>query len=358
MAHNQWLTINGSIAQSKIQMWYVFHGPDGLTRDEEIARLKQKLGQADIASLNYTAFDAAVQLKEIQAAADAMPFLTEKRLVVVRNWLTQAGRGKRKPKADSSGDPIAQLVAYLPEVPDYTGLVFAEDETLPSTHPLIKLAQDKSKGGFVKLFDLPEDPARWIVARARLKGGEIARPAAQLLSTKIHRGNKNDRDHFAEDSQLYLRKLDTELDKLVAYANGRPIEAHDVEALVSDEQVADMFGFVDAIGARDGATALRILRGVLGRGEQPLIALTMIARQTRLLIQAKEHERLAPAELAQTLGLHPFVAEKLSRQARNFSMAQLERAHIAVMETDLAIKTGSMEDVVALDVLVAGLCAV
>ncbi len=338
-------------------MWYVFHGPDGLTRDEEIARLKKKLGEPDIASLNYTLFDATAPLKEIQAAADAMPFLTEKRLVVVRNWLTQAGRGKRKSKAEASADPLAQLAAYLPTVPAYTGLVFAEDETLPATHPLIELAQDKSAGGFVKLFELPADPLRWIVARARLKGGEIAQPAAQLLSVKIHRGNKNDRDHFAEDSQLYLRKLDNELDKLVAYANGRRIEQNDVEALVSDEQVADMFGFVDAIGARDGAAALRILRGVLGRGEQPLIALTMIARQTRLLIQAKENDRLSPAELAQALGLHPFVAEKLSRQARNFSMAQLERAHIAVMETDLAIKTGRMEDVVALDVLVAELCA-
>ena len=146
-------------------------------------------------------------------------------------------------------------------------------------------------------------------------------------------------------------------DKLVAYAGGRPIDERDIEMLVSDEQVADMFGFVDAIGARDGAAALRILRGVLGRGEQPLIVLTMIARQTRLLIQAKENDRLSPADLAQALGLHPFVAEKLSRQARNFNIAQLERAHIAVMETDLAIKTGRMEDVVALDVLVAELCA-
>lgn len=338
-------------------MWYVFHGPDGLTRDEEIARLKKKLGEPDIASLNYTAFDAAVPLKDIQAAADAMPFLTEKRLVVARNWLTRAASPKSKTRNPKSDDPLAQLVAYLPQAPAYTGLVFAEDETLPATHPIMKLAQDKSAGGFVKLFDLPDDPVRWIVERARLKGGEITRPAAQLLSTKIHRGNKNDRDHFAEDSRLYLYKLDAELDKLVAYASGRRIEESDVETLVSDEQVADVFGFVDAIGARDGAAALRILRGVLGRGEQPLIVLTMIARQTRLLIQAKENDRLSPAEMAQALGLHPFVAEKVARQARNFSMSQLERAHIAVMETDLAIKTGRMEDVVALDVLVAELCA-
>ncbi|MCS7061521.1 MAG: DNA polymerase III subunit delta [Anaerolineae bacterium] len=339
-------------------MWYVFHGPDGLTRDEEIARMKRKLGEPDVAGLNYIALDATAPLKDIQAAADALPFLTDKRLVVVRNWLAQAGRGRRKSKAGEADDVLSALIAYLPSLPETTGLVFAEDEALPATHPLIKLAQDKLARGFVKLFDLPEDATRWIAARAKSKGGEISRPAAQLLSTKIHRGNKNDRDHFVEDSQLYLRKLDAELDKLVAYAAGRRIEESDVEALVSDEQVADMFGFVDAIGARDGAAALRILRGVLARGEQPLIVLTMIARQTRLLIQAKENDHLTPSELAQALGLHPFVAEKVARQARNFSMARLEGAHIAVMETDLAIKTGRMEDGVALDTLVAELCVV
>ena len=337
-------------------MWYLFHGPDGLTRDEEIAKLKKKLGEPDLASLNYTALDATAPLRDIQAAADAMPFLTEKRLVVVRGWLARPGGGKRKSKADAANDPLAHLVAYLPNVPDTTGLVLAEDDTLPATHPIVQLAQDKANHGFVKTFDLPKNPVQWISERAKQKGGEIARPAAELLSTKVNRGNKNDRDHFAEDSKLYLLKLDTELEKLVAYANGRRIDQSDVEMLVADEEVADMFGFVDAIGARDGAAALRILRGVLARGEQPLIALTMIARQTRLLIQAKENERLTPAEMAQALGLHPFVADKVGRQARNFSLPQLERAHIAVMETDLAIKTGRMEDVIALDVLVAELC--
>jgi DNA polymerase-3 subunit delta len=194
------------------------------------------------------------------------------------------------------------------------------------------------------------------VERARSKGAEIAPPAAQLLSAKINRGNKYDRDHFAEDSRLYLRKLDNELEKLTAYATGRRIDTADVELLVADEDVADMFKFIDAVSVRDGRSAYRLMRGILVRGESPLVVMTMLARQTRLMIMAKEHAGLSGESLAQAMGVTLFVAQKSEQQARRFSMSELERAHLAIMDADLAIKTGRMEDLTALDVLVAMFC--
>ena len=42
-------------------------------------------------------------------------------------------------------------------------------------------------------------------------------------------------------------------------------------------------------------------------------------------------------------------------QALNFDMAQLEAAHERLVETDWSIKTGRVEDVLALDMLVVNL---
>ena len=317
--------------------------------------MKALLGDPDVAGLNTTVLDATAQLKDIQATCEAMPFLSDKRLVVVRGWLSRPAPKRKTPKTDAA-DSLSQLVQYVPGLPEFTALVFVEDGTLPAGHPLIRLAQDKSSRGRAKFFDLPKDVPRWIDQRARSKGGEISPAAARLLSTKINRGDKYDRDHFDEDNRLYLYKLDHEIDKLVAYAAGRRVEEPDVALLVADEQVADMFGFVDALSTRDAAAAYRIMRGVLARGETPLIVLSMIARQTRLLIQARENERLSPDELAGLLGVHPFVARKLAQQAGHFSLDELVQAHIAAAEADFAVKTGKLEDVTALDVLVAGLC--
>ncbi|GIV84550.1 MAG: DNA polymerase III subunit delta [Candidatus Roseilinea sp.] len=337
-------------------MWYLFHGPNILARDEEIARMKAKLGEPEMASLNTTVIERGAPLRDLIAACDALPFLTDKRLVIAYGWLAGLGASKAKAKPVESVGPLQALLGYLPTMPETTRLVFAEDATLDDAHPLVKLAADKT-GGIVRRYELPADPVRWIIERAKAKGGDISTQAAQLLSLKINRGNANDRDHFESDSRAYLLKLDNELNKLVSYALGRRIESQDVELLVQDEDVADVFKFVDAMGARDAEAAYRAMRGLLARGESPLVVLAHLARQTRLLIQAKENADLSPEQLARVVGVHPFVAKKASQQAGRFSLGELEQAHAALLEADFAIKTGRMDDVTALDMLVAALCA-
>lgn len=337
-------------------MWYLFHGPDTLSRDEEIARMKAKLGDPEMASLNTTVIERGAPLRDLIAACDAMPFLSDKRLVIARGWLTGFGASKAKPKSGEAADPLQPLLDYLRVMPTTTRLVFAEDATLDEDHALVKLAKDKTGGGVVRRYDLPDDPTHWIIERAKSKGGDISKQAAQALAVKIHRGNSTDRDNLTTDSRTYLLKLDNELDKLVSYALGRRIERADVESLVQDEDVADIFKFVDAMGARDADAAYRAVRGLLARGESPLVVIGHIARQTRLLIQAKENADMSPEQLARALGMHPFPVKKALQQAGRFSMNELEQALAVLLDADRAIKTGRMEDVTALDVLVAALC--
>lgn len=340
-------------------MWYVFHGPNTLARDEEIARMKARLGEADIASLNTTVVERGAPVGELIAACDAMPFLADKRLVLAPGWLSGLGGSKAKARKESAEpkSPLDALLAYLPGMPDTARLVFAEESLLPENHALLRLAADKSTGGVAKAFGLPADPARWVVERAKSKGGEISPQAAHALATKINRGSTNDRDHADVDSRTYLLKLDNELEKLVSYALGRRIESKDVDALVQDEDVADIFKFIDAISLRDADSAYRVVRGVLARGESPLVVLSHLARQTRLLLQAKDYPALTPDQLAQTIGVHPFVAKKAAQQSERFSEAQLESALEALLDADIAIKTGRMDDVTALDLVVAALCS-
>lgn len=340
-------------------MWYVFHGPNLIDRAERVAEMKAKLGEPDVASMNTSVFTRDQRLDDLLAECESMPFLSDKRLVIADNMLAGLGAPKgRKKSADEDADksPLHKLLDYLPAMSETTRLVFLEDATLDDKHALLKLASDRANGGSVKAFPLPDNPQRWIVERAKLKGGEISGPAAQLLATKINAGDKNDRDHFETDSRTYMFKLDRELDKLTAYALGRRIETQDIEALVPSEDVADIFKFIDAISIRNAGAAYRIVRGVIVRGESPLVVLSHLARQTRLLIQAKEHPGLGPDALAQTIGVHPFVAKKALQQAGNFDRATLLNAMDALLGVDIAIKNGLMDEQTALDVLIAELC--
>ena len=160
------------------------------------------------------------------------------------------------------------------------------------------------------------------------------------------------------------RLLDSEIEKMITHV-GDPdttITSAHVDLLVPYTGQSDVYLMVDAIGRQDGRVALRMLHKLLDENpktENPLRLLSMIVREFRILIQVKEMsaQRLAVSTIAKRAGLKPFVADKAMRQSVNFAMGQLEAIYARLLNTDLSIKTGKMDDVLALDTLVAALCA-
>lgn len=318
--------------------FYVFHGTDEFTRAETLADFRGRLGSADTADLNTTFLDGRkASLAELRHACDAIPFLAEKRLVIIEGLLTRAVKQEKL---------LDELAEYLLRLPETTRLVFIEENPLPDNHPILQLAQQDARG-YVKRFDPPDAKVlpRWVAERVRKHGGEIEPQAAARLAAAVGAD---------------LRLLDQEVVKLVTYVNaGRPITIADVDEVVPYAQAAVIFDLVDALGRRDGRTAAQTLHRLLDAGEHPLGLLTMIVRQFRLLIQVKElkAEGANPQTIAKELGIHPFPARKLHNQAAYFTTAQLEAVYRHLLETDVGIKSGEIEAEVALDLLVAGLAA-
>jgi DNA polymerase-3 subunit delta len=308
-----------------------------------------------MADLNTSILDGnQVTLGELRHACDSIPFMADRRLVIVRGLLgrlSSGARGKARPAAEDT-EPgwkrawLEELATYLPNLPPTTRLIFDEQTALPASHPILKLAREaeKQKTGFVKLFKEPSDRdlPRWIQQRVRAKGGEIHPQAVTILAALVGKD---------------LRLLDQEIDKLLLYADGQPIVAEDVPLLVSRARETSIFDLVDCVGRRETDRALRLLHRLLDDGEAPLYLLAMLARQIRILIQVSElrAQHATQQEIARRLKLHPYVVEKGLAQARNFEMAQLEAAHGRLVQTDWQIKTGQTEDILALDLLVTDL---
>jgi DNA polymerase-3 subunit delta len=76
------------------------------------------------------------------------------------------------------------------------------------------------------------------------------------------------------------------------------------------------------------------------------------------MIQVKDlaERGVHPNDIPARLGMKPFVVRKGLSQAAKFSISQLEAIYRELWETDLSIKTGRVAPVLALDLLVAGLC--
>ncbi len=332
--------------------FYVFHGADEFTRAETLADFKRRLGPPDVVDLNTTILDGkSLTLAELRHVCDAIPFMAEKRLIIVNGLLARLAPRKGQDLTTAQKEYLDALADYVPRLPETTRLVFVEDRSLPARHPILQLAQKEARG-YVKEFVPPKDSAlpRWVEARVRKHGGEIESQAAHQLAAVVGAD---------------LRLLDQEIIKLVTYASGaytnaeRPITQADVDILVPYAQTAIVFDMVDALGRRDGRTASQTLHSLLDAGEHPMGLLAMVVRQFRLLIQVKElkTQGLTSQQAAKTLKLHPFPTGKLYNQANHFSAEQLEKVYRHLLDTDVDIKTGKIEPEVALDLLVAGLAA-
>jgi DNA polymerase-3 subunit delta len=338
-------------------VFYILHGEEEFGRSEELARLRAIMAEGDpaMAELNTSILDGnRLTLGELRHACDSIPFMTDRRLVVVHGLLSRLSpRGRGKGQA-ASGDeePAANqafrddLVAYLPTLPPTTRLVFVEDRELPPGHAILKVAKAEGKQdrAFVKLFQPPKDweLPNWIRQQVQSRQGDISGEAVQMLAALV-----------GSD----MRQLDQEIEKLLLYTDGQQVTSKEVRLLVSRSRETSIFDLVDNVGRRETDRALRLLHHLLDEGEPPLYLLAMLARQVRILIQVSELQAqgLTPDEMAGRLKLHPFVVKKGIAQARGFDLPQLEAAHERLVETDWSIKRGDVEDVLALDMLVVGL---
>ncbi len=317
-------------------IFYVFYGSDEFTRAEAVRKLRARLGAEEAAELNAITLDGRkVTLARLRHACEAPPFLAERRLVVVTGLLSRLKKEQQFLKS---------LLDLLPRLPETTRLVFLEEGVLPDSNPVLKLVQEHERG-YARRFEPPTSRGlgRWVRQRAQKRGGEIEPQAAEQLARAV-----------GQD----LRLLDQEIGKLVTYAGPeRAVTVEDVALLVPYVQETVIFDLVDALGRRDGRVAAVTLHRLLEEGRNPRDVLRMVVRQFRLLIQVKELQQRgenAPS-IARALGIHPFPAGKLYRQATNFTPAQLEQVYRHLLEVDLQTKSGGMTVETALDLLVAGL---
>lgn len=326
-------------------MIYILHGENEFDKSEYLHSLIAGLGEYD--TLNYVALEGRnLSKEELQHHADVPPFLGDHRLVVVHGLLTRLASGKAGNKKKETSSLQQWLVSYLPTVPASTILVFDEDKEFSAKNPVVRVVADLKEDGKVIDFRAPNprgnELEQWVIAHAKKMGARLERGVATDLASFI-----------GPD----LRLIHTELLKLVAYADNRPVTRADVRLLVPYAQDANIFAMVDALGNRQTSRAFRLLAQLRNEGAHPLYLLTMIVRQFRLLLQVNDlsGRGMQPGAIAKQLKIKPWMARKLLPQARRYSQEQMLAIYDRLLDVDVAIKTGQMEANLALDLLVVEL---
>lgn len=322
---------------------YILLGDDLFARERAIRSVEWALaGEAGLASEEAPDgspphLDRSV-IHADEAGADGVAIAVgssslfgDKRLVVVRGF---------EKLAASEQDTLVPLLANLPQAV----VVIVTAQSLDGRRKATKALQ---KAARIFTFSLPKGAAltRWVVDHARTVGVQLTSRSAEVLLELV-----------PPEPQM----IHTEIEKIALYAAGQKVDERMVRevASIAVPYAAErlIFRLTELIVAKETRKALAALHDLLAVGEVPLVILTMIGRQYRLLSAACG---LSPVEakqrLMQTFRLPPFIAEQIVAQARSVGVAAIAAGLRRILAADEAIKK-SQEPRLTLEALVVALC--
>ncbi|MDR0928795.1 MAG: DNA polymerase III subunit delta [Oscillospiraceae bacterium] len=324
MTHSEFFA---EIKQGAVRPVYLFAGEEEHIKATALKTLRARLLPEGLEALNETVLQNPA-VGDILAAAETLPMLAERRLVLVRDLALLL------PGKASDNDGSAALADYLKNPPDTTCLVFythgAPDGRRKLTQALTAQIVHFDPLGEMELH-------RWIAQQLKTYGKSIASEEAALLA-------------FTAGHALLI--LSQEIGKLAAYLGEREqVTRADIEAVVTPSLECTVFQLVDALVAGRQAEAFRLLRAMLERGEARLGILAMMARQHRHMLHYTLMRAAGQGDAAiqKQLGIKSFAMRRLAQQVRGLDAAALRARLDACVDADYAVKSGKLREEAALE---------
>ncbi len=335
--------ILNDIRKNDLKSVYLCYGKENYLKDWLISKLKNKYIDKSLETLNFIKIDGKESdVDKIINACETLPFMSEKKIVLVENLTFLSSKGE----ATETEKRFSKYVLSLSN--DTCLFIYMNKEKVDKRKSIVK--NIKKCGSVVELKKLRnEDLIKWIAEVFRKSGKNISR---------------NEISHFIDitgyldkNSNRTLYDLENEVNKVVSYIGQRKkVSRVDIDKVLIKSFENNIFKLVDGIGHRNPNVSLTIFNDMLSSNEPIQLIMYMIIRQFRLLLVAKNLEQKGYdlGSISKKLQIPRFVAEKLIKQSRNFTITQLKDGFQRCLETDNLVKKGRMDNRLAVEVLISG----
>lgn len=292
--------------------------------EQAIERLVNTLVDPTLKDLTYTTFHAdEVREEEVVLEAQTLPFLVERRVVLVR--------GAERYQTEAAGKA---LLAYLENPSESTVLILLASSIDRRT----KFFKQCGTAGVV--VECPElndrEAAQWVRQEAAARGKRIDGPAVVALVGR---------------SGTHLSDLNNALNVLIGYVGERAAIAEaDVVAACADVAEEEVWALTDAIASSETGAALRSLRKLIDLGKQPDELMGII---NWLLTSAYA---VASAGSGKPK-INPFVARKVTPLADKLGLEKLRAAFALCTDTHFMVRSTGIDSALSLELLVVKLAA-
>lgn len=302
----------------------------------------------DPQGFNVAILDCSQETQEkILEQVMAMPFLAEKRLIILENLLSATKKGQLQ-------EEILERVKDK-KLPEENIYLFWEGDLKPKTNTAKELFKILSKEKYAQEFITLAGTklSAWAEAEVKNRKGKISREALNYLTNNIG-GDMWQLNNIID--QLIAFKATPETKKSVEQDE---IKISDVQLFLNEKIDDNIFNLVDAITAGQTKKAYSMIREQYKKGEDSLYILAMLIRQFRILIELRDlfdrEDNLASDALAKKLELHPFVVKKSLPFIKRYTLNELKNIYQKLLEIDIKTKTGVAKPDLLLDLFVGSI---
>lgn len=315
------------IKRGEIAPCYLFEGEEEFIKRAALEAVRAATVTGDFREMNdITLTDPDAD--QIIAAAETLPFLSDRRLVVVKeSAMLTGGKAKGYDEAASA----RRLDEYLNAPAPHSTVVFYVRGKVDARKKLCAALRKKAAA---VTFAQPDDVelTKWIAKRLAMTGKRIEAATCKALIYSVGRD---------------MTLLANELDKLSAYAGDREVVGiADIDAVCTRATEARVFDLATALMLGEGARAFAMLSTLLREGESRLMLLTLLGRQARQASYAKwmAAQGQGQGAIAATIGVPIFAVEKTLHVARRYTDEQLGDIAQLCMETEFEVKSGALPE--------------
>lgn len=297
-------------------MIILLYGKDTYRSKQRLNELKQEFKNES--GINERFLDAKnLTFEELKNEVLGLSFFNEKKLIIVENVFlnkTLKEEIKEKGKDFLTSENI---------------IIFYEQNKILKADLLYSFIRKK---GTIEEFNFLEEEElkNWVLNEIEKEGGMIEDSALNLLCE--YAGN-----------DLWRQK--NEISKLIAFSKEK-ITEKEIKLLINIETELNIFNTVEAIANNDKGKAIRLIKKHLDKGESIFGILALISIQFKNMIIVKT------AEDYRRTSLSPFLQRKSFYQSEKFSLEDLKRIYAKIVEIDISVKTGKIDEKIAIETLI------
>lgn len=322
--------IDQDIAEGKLNNIYLLYGEENYLRNQYRDKLMKALNPNED-TINVSSYlGKDISAGEIIDLAETMPFLSDRRVILIEDSGLFASGGVNEKLAD-----------YMKTVPETTFFVFSEE----NVDKRLKMYKAVNANGHCAEFgrQSSETLKVWVIKMLRNNGLQITGPAyAEFI-------NRTGNDMLV---------IKSEIDKLISYAYGKDsVSISDVCAICTPKIEDKIFDMLDNIMVGRADLAMKQYGDLLELQEEPEHILYMIIRELRLMLHVKvmNKENVSVKETASNLKVEDFVVKKLLSQTAKVPKKNIERAIEAAVQTEENSRRGIMDVQIGTEILIVTL---